>query len=234
MATELKELMDHAVARVALPPNLAQTVAERYERGRRRRRGKVAILTVIVLGLTGVLAWTVSGGTRHAGVSTVTPTLPTPAVTSTPAPPATSKPIPPPLAPPATVTVVTKHEQLDNGQASLDPPARGQAPADPTAAWNRIAATLPGNPCDDAKPETVQFGLFTYGYPVPEPALNKTPEWVLRCVDNPARPAAGPAYLSGEPHPTPTESSTPILEDFISVFDARTGKLLMGWNEPAS
>ncbi len=226
MVADLKELMDHAVADVALPPNLAQRVADRYGRRRRRRHASIVMVTVIVLGISGVIVWTATSGARHGGISTVIPT--------TPSPTATADSNPPPLAPPATVTVVTQHESFRDGQASLDPPAPGQAPADPTGAWNRIAARLPGNPCGDAKAETVQFGLLTEGYPKPEPAYHKTPEWILRCVDTPARPAAGPIYPPGHPRPTPTVRTSPLLEDFISVFDARTGKLLLGWNEAAS
>ena len=136
-----------------------------------------------------------------------------------------------PTSPPATVTVVAAHETFPDGQASLDPPATGQVPVDPTAAWNRIAARLPGNPCDPTKATTVQFGLLTF---MP-PQYNKVPEWVLRCIDNPAPLVMpGPGYLPGHPSPTPAAQSTPLLEDFISVFDSQTGKLLLGWNESAS
>ncbi len=65
---------------------------------------------------------------------------------------------------------------------------------------------------------------------------NKVPEWVLRCIDNPAplvMPGPG-IFTRSHPSPTPAAQSTPLLEDFISVFDSQTGKLLLGWNESAS
>jgi hypothetical protein len=129
--------------------------------------------------------------------------------------------------------VATAHESFPNGSATLDPPSFGQAPADPTAAWNRIAAALPGNPCRGAKAEAVQFGLFTHGYPVPEPAYNKTPEWILRCIDNPASPGIT-IIPPGQHSPPPTAASARQFTDFIWVLDARTGKLLLGWTESAS
>ena len=194
-----------------------------------------AILTVLVLSGCG------SGPTSSSGLATARIAQPThPEITpgTTGADTSTSpSPVPSsrPTAPPATVTVVVARETFSDGQASLNPPTPAQVPADPTAAWNRIAATLPGNPCGDAKAETVQYGLVTFGEAFPGPAYYKAPEWVLRCVDSPAPLVVpGPPYPSGHPSPTPAVQSTPLLEDFISVFDARTGKLLFGWNEHAS
>ena len=220
MATELKDLMDRAVTGLSLPAHLAQNAANHYERGRRRRHRVVAAFATVSVAVTGLIVWLVVGQAAKPGVSTVIPVSPGPVTTSNPRP----------VAPPATVTVVTTREWFPNGQASLDPPIPAQVPADPTTAWNRIASTLPGNPCGGAKATTVQFGLLTYSTD-----YNKIPEWVLRCVDIPAPIGAGPVPLNA---PVPQASANPepttVLEDFISVFDARTGKLLLGWNEAAS
>jgi hypothetical protein len=204
-----------------------------------RRCGSTAMAAAILSVL--VLAGCRSGPSASSALTTARTPQPTlsqitpvhvGADTSTsPSPVPTSRP----TAPPATVTVVAARETFSDGQASLNPPTPAQVPADPTAAWNRIAATLPGNPCGDARAETVQFGLLTFGEAFPGPAYYNTPQWVLRCVGGPVPLVVpGPAYPPGHPSPTPTVQSTPLLEDSISVFDARTGKLLFGWNEAAS
>ena len=220
MATELKDLMDRAVWGLSLPPHLAQNAANRFERGRSHRHRSVATLAAVSVSVTGLIVWLVVGTASKPGVSTVIPVSPSPAATSDALP----------VAPPATVTVVTTREWFPNGQASLDPPTRAQVPADPTKAWNRIASTLPGNPCGGARATTVQFGLLTYSSD-----YHQVPEWVLRCVNIPAPIGAGPVPLNA---PQPEASANPepatVLEDFISVFDAGTGKLLLGWNEAAS
>jgi hypothetical protein len=185
-------------------------------------------------GATTTIAATLSGlvlaccGSGSAASSEITPLNVGTDTSTSPSPAPTSNPLP--IAPPATVTVVTTHELLPNGQASLDPPGHGQAPTDPTAAWNRIASNLPGNPCGGARATTVQFGLLTFSSD-----YNKVPEWVLRCIDSPAPSVVlGPAAINASPLPTPSAQSAPLLEDFISVFAARTGKLLLGWNESPS
>jgi hypothetical protein len=193
-----------------------------------RRCGSTAIAAAILSVL--VLAGCRSGPSASSALTTTRTPQPTHseitpvnigADTSTaPSPVPSSRPQP--TAPPATVTVVAAHETFPDGQASLDPPAPGRAPADPTAAWNRIAATLPGNPCGDAKAETVQFGLLTYGDPVPEPAYNKTPEWVLRCVDNPA-----PLVVPGPAYPPRTSKS-----DSYRAVDPAPRGLHLGLRRP--
>ena len=92
-----------------------------------------------------------------------------------------------------------------------------------------IEKNLPGNVCEGAKNVVVEFGLFTSqldGY-------HEVPEWVVRCVDMPMAPGAGP-ILPNASLATPAANPTPALMDMITIFDGRTGKLLIGFNEPAS
>ncbi len=144
---------------------------------------------------------------------------------------------------PVRVRVATRHEWFQYGDASLDPPAPGRAPADPTSAWKRIAATLPGSLCDGGTKMRVEYGLFTNYLVVSTGPLryrpydyNKVPEWVVRCVDVPQPPSKGSGLiLQGQsPQPTPTAQPTPALVDMISIFDPHTGKLLIGFDDPAS